>query len=115
MVVLVGGVAAATADLDTVAEALRADPVYDAPEAERTLSADGAQEVRDAVRRADTPVYVAVLPASALDAAGGDPDAVASQLAAAVDRPGTYAVVVGDSFRAGSSELPAGRCEDDGN
>ena len=33
---------------------------------------------------------------------------MASQLADAVDRPGTFGVVVGDSFRAGSSELPAG-------
>ena len=52
---------------------------------------------------------MAILPAAAADAAGGDPAEVAQQVAQAVDRPGTYAVVVGDSFRAGSSELPAGR------
>ena len=57
---------------------------------------------------ADTPIYIAVLPASTADLAGGDAAEVASQLADAVDRPGTFGVVVGDSFRAGSSELPAG-------
>ena len=64
--------------------------------------------MRDAIRAADTPIYVAVLPASAADAAGGDPAEVARQLSEAVGRPGTYGVVVGDSFRAGSSELPSG-------
>ena len=64
--------------------------------------------MRDAVRAADTPIYVAVLPASAADAAGGDPAEIARQLSEAVGRPGTYGVVVGDSFRAGSSELPSG-------
>lgn len=50
---------------------------------------------------------------SAADVAGGDPAEVASQPADAVDRRGTYGVVVGESFvgesfRAGSSELPEG-------
>ena len=64
--------------------------------------------MRDAIREADTPIYIAVLPESAADVAGGDPAEVARQLSQAVGRPGTYGVVVGDSFRAGSSELPSG-------
>ena len=58
---------------------------------------------------AGTPIYIAVLPASAADLAGGDPAEVASEMAESVGRDGTFGVIVGDSFRAGSSELPAGQ------
>ena len=108
--VAVGGMAAGAPSVvtDDVAQALQSDPVYVDPDAERALSAEEVDEVRAAIRSANTPIYIAVLPAAAADAAGGDPAEVASQLAAAVGRAGTYAVVVGDRFRAGSSELPAG-------
>ena len=107
----VGGMAAGAPAvvIDDVAQALQSDPVYVDPDAERALSAEEVDEVRAAIRSANTPIYIAVLPAAAADAAGGDPAEVASQLAAAVGRAGTYAVVVGDRFRAGSSELPAGQ------
>jgi hypothetical protein len=101
--------AASSVDLEEVAGELRSDPVYVDPDAERALDADEVEELRSAIRGADTPIYIAVLPATAADLAGGDPAEVASQLAEAVDRDGTYGVVVGDSFRAGSSELPAGQ------
>jgi hypothetical protein len=96
-------------DLDNVAASLRQDPVYVDDDAERALSEEDAERVRDAIRSAGTPIYVAVLPQRAVDVAGGDSTELASQLADAVGRPGTYGVVVGDSFRAGSSELPGGR------
>jgi hypothetical protein len=102
------GSVSASVDLDDVAEALRSNPVYVDADAERALGDDEAEELRSAVRGAGTPIYIAVLPASAADLAGGDPAEVASQLAEAVERRGTYGVVVGDSFRAGSTELPAG-------
>ena len=73
---------------------------------------DEVDDLRSAIRSADTPIYIAVLPASAADLAGGDAAEVASQLADAVGRPGTYGVVVGDRFRAGSTELPAGEAAD---
>lgn len=101
--------AAAPADVDEAADALRSDPVYVDPDAERQLSTEEADLVRAAIRDAGTPIYVAVLPDIAAGAAGGDPSEVARQLASQLGRPGTYAVVVGDSFRAGSTELPAGR------
>jgi hypothetical protein len=103
------GVASAGVDLEEVADELRSNPVYVDPDAERALTEDEVGELRSTIRGADTPVYIAVLPAAAADLAGGDPAEVASELAEAVDRDGTYGVVVGDSFRAGSSELPAGR------
>jgi hypothetical protein len=105
---LPGGTASASVDLDEVASALRSNPVYVEADAERALTDDEIDELRSVIRSADTPIYIAVLPASAADLAGGDAAEVASQLADAVDRPGTFGVVVGDTFRAGSSELAAG-------
>ena len=94
---------------DEVADALRADPVYVDPTAERALSESEAAEVREAIRDAGTPMYIAVLPAAAADSAGGDAGELASQVAESLGREGTIAVVVGDRFRAGSSELAAGQ------
>jgi hypothetical protein len=102
----------ATIDLDDIASALRREPVYVEPGAERALPDADAARLREAIIQAGTPVYVAVLPASASDAFGGDPAAVASELAEKVGLDGTYAVVVGDSLRAGSSVLPPGRAAD---
>jgi len=98
---LPGRAVSASVDLDEVATALRSDPVFVDAEAERTLTDDEMAELRSVIRNADTPIYVPVLPASAADVAGGDPAEVASQLADAVDRRGTYGVVVGESWRAG--------------
>ena len=105
---LPGGAASASVDLDEVANSLRRSPVYVEADAERALTDDEIDELRSVIRSADTPIYIAVLPASTADLAGGDAAEVASQLADAVNRPGTFGVVVGDSFRAGSSELAAG-------
>ena len=71
-----------------VGATLADDPVYIDPNAERALSDVEVDELRSAIRGANTPLYVAVLPAAAADAAGGDPAEVARQLAQAVDRPG---------------------------
>jgi hypothetical protein len=108
MVGLAAGTASASADLGEVAGALRGDPVYVDTDAERALSEGEIDDLRSAIRSANSPIYIAVLPASAADLAGGDAAEVASQLADAIRRPGTYGVVVGDRFRAGSTALPAG-------
>ena len=110
LLVLLGlpGAASASVDLDDVASSLRRNPVYVDTDAERALTDDEIDELRSVIRSADTPIYIAVLPASTADLAGGDAAEVASQLADAVDRTGTFGVVVGDSFHAGSSELAAG-------
>jgi hypothetical protein len=105
------GTAHAQNRLDTAAEALRSDPVYVDPEAERAISEAEAGHLRRAIAREDAgPLYLAVLPAAAAREAGGDSDAALLELGRAVGEPGTYAAVVGDSFRAGATEgvLPAG-------
>ncbi len=101
----------ATTVLDEAVDALRDDPVYVDSAAERSLDERQAERLRERIRSsAGAPTYVAVLPDSARDAAGGDAGGALRELALGVGRPGVYAAVIGDSFRAGSTEgvLPAG-------
>jgi hypothetical protein len=100
--------APATADaVEVAASALRSNPVYVDPSAERRLDAGEADRIRNRIQQTGAgPMYVAILPRAA--AVGGDPDETLRQLVRAVGRNGTYAVVVGDSFRATSNTLPQG-------
>jgi hypothetical protein len=100
--------ATTSTDVTEVGRALRSDPVFVDPDAERALSDDEAASLRSAIASAGTPIFVAVLPASMLDDAGGDPIALTRDVAEATDLAGTYAVLAGDSFRAGSTSLPSG-------
>jgi hypothetical protein len=94
--------------LDDVGAALRQDPVYVDGDAEQAISDEAADDLREDIADGGEPIFVAVLPASTLEAYDGDPDRAARAVADAVSVSGTYAVVVGDSFRAGSTILPAG-------
>jgi hypothetical protein len=100
---------------DTLAEAaaaLRSNPVYVDPRAERAISAAEARRLRERISAADAgPLYLAILPESAADAAGGDPDQAIASLARRVDEPGTYVGLIGDALRAGATSrriLPRG-------
>jgi len=90
--------------LARAAEALRSDAVYVDTEAERALTSEEAQRLRAQIRSANAgPIRVAILPERAKDEAGGDASAAAREIAEAVGEPGTYAVIVGSSFRAGET------------
>jgi hypothetical protein len=94
--------------VDTAAQALRSSPVYVAPNAELGNRVDAAR-VRSEIDRAGAgPVYVAVLPLAAEQEEGGSPDGVLQALHDQVGARGTYAVVVGRHFRAGSDVLRPG-------
>ena len=109
VVVVFGPASPAGADeLDDAAAALRQDPVYNDPDAERALSEPQVEELRAAIRSGDAPVYVAVLTEQAIADAGGDPDAVPGRLGELTGLRGTYAVLAGGSFRAASNALPRG-------
>lgn len=95
-------VPAQATSLEEVGASLREDPVHVDPSAERALREDEADRLRSAVRDAGTPVYVAVLPASA----ASTPEAALEQVVSATGLSGTYAVVVGDAFRVTSSVVP---------
>jgi hypothetical protein len=93
----------AQSTLTSVADELRQSPVYVDPDAERALSASETGRLRRLISSEDAgPMYIVVLPESATDAAGGDPSAVLRHIAQDLREPGTYAGVIGDSFRAGA-------------
>ncbi|HWC69414.1 MAG TPA: hypothetical protein VG478_15205 [Acidimicrobiales bacterium] len=104
--------AASTTTLDEVATALRSDPVFVDPDSEQAISDDAAQDLREDIRNGGTPVFVAIVPGTTVAEVGGDPNDVVRTIAETVRLPGTYAVVAGDSFRAGSSLLPQGRASE---
>jgi hypothetical protein len=107
---LVAAPAQAQRALESAAQALRDSPVYVDPDAERALSEREQARLRELISDSGAgPMYVAVLPASARDQAGGDPTAALREVARDVREPGVYAGVIGDSFRAGSlgTDVPA--------
>ena len=96
--------------LTEAAEALRDSPVYVHPDAERALSDREQARLRELIsERGAGPMYIAVLPDSARDQAGGDPTSALREIARDLREPGVYAGVIGDSFRAGSlgADVPA--------
>ena len=89
--------------ISEAASALESTPVYVDPDAERALTDSEVERLRAEITRRDAgPMYVVVLPASASDEAGGDPSAALREIAQELREPGTYAGVIGDSFRAGA-------------
>ena len=88
----------ATTAVDEAVDFLRSDPVFVHPDAETKISSSEADELRRRIREADAgPVFIAMLPQSA-----GNPDTVLRSIHDQMRREGTYAVVIGDRFRAGS-------------
>jgi hypothetical protein len=102
-------VAAAGPIVDRAAAALESSPVYSDPGAEKALTAAETERVRSAISaNGNGPIYVAVLPAAAADEGGGDAAGVIDALHSRLGRGGVYAVVVGSSFRAASTDLAGG-------
>ncbi|HJU03024.1 MAG TPA: hypothetical protein VJ966_17650 [Actinomycetes bacterium] len=105
LLALVAGPSAAT--VADVAEKLRESRVYRDPNAEMQVSTD---RLLDKVNGAGTPIYIAILPTDARQETGNDPDRLAAAVAEAVGRNGTYMIVSGDHYSAGSIRtLPAGQ------
>jgi hypothetical protein len=102
------GAAAAGPIIDRAVDALAGDPVYVDAGAERAIDEEEAGRLRERISEAGAgPLYVAILPAAAADEAGGSPDEALRQLIRGLRRDGTYAVVVGNAFRAGSDQVDA--------
>src|SRR5919108_5153762 len=105
LLLLAAPAAAAQDAIDQAADALRSDPVYVDPDAENGLTPSEQDELRSRIREVDAgPVYVVVLPASAANEAGGSPRGAARAVAERTGRDGTFAIVVGNDFRAGPSQ-----------
>ncbi len=108
LVVLAGPASAQTPVLDRAAQELRRSPVYVDPAAERAGQVS-AERLRERVGRGDGSLFVAVLPAAATSEAGGDVQQSVRTLMGKVGLRGTYAVLIGDSFLATSTAIPAGQ------
>jgi hypothetical protein len=108
LVGLLAGPAMAGRYVDRAASALLRDPVYVDSAARLAMPPASASAVRQRIRHASTPVYVAVLPAAALREANNDPNQLARAIASALarlGRPATVAVAVGNRTGAHSNTL----------
>src|SRR3954468_3961952 len=89
--------------IDAAVAALQTRAVYVDPDADLKIGAAEQRRLRAAIDTSNAgPVYIAILPLTAENETGGDPDGVLQALHDGLRRPGTYAVVVGRHFRAGS-------------
>jgi hypothetical protein len=94
--------------VDQAASGLRSDPIYVHPETSVVSEAE-ANRLRERIAQSGAgPFYVAIVPSGARNEAGGDATDWLRMLAEALDRRGTYAVVVDNQFRAGSNVLERG-------
>src|SRR5829696_6531024 len=97
-------------EVDQAATALADDPVYVDPDAERAIDAGDERRVEAAIADAGAgPIFLAILPAAAIGEAGGDADGLPALVRSQVGQRGTYGVIAGNSFRAGSDFLPSGQ------
>jgi hypothetical protein len=104
-VFLAGPAYAAPSDTVTKAvEGLRNDHLYVDP-AQNTLTAAQVAQVRQAVESASSDIYLAVLPAAS---SSTEADGLPKQIYDGLGKDGTYAVVAGRHFAAGSTELRSG-------
>ena len=89
--------------IDAAVAALQTNPVYVDPGAQLKIGSADEARLRRAIDTSGAgPVYIAILPQAAEEETGGDPDGVLQAIHDGLGRPGTYAVVVGRHFRAGS-------------
>ena len=101
---MLGAAAPAHADtaFDQAVSALRSgETVYVAPGADPTMTDAQAADLRARISRIGLPFHIAVLPVAS--AVGGTPDSTLKALYDAVKFPGTYALYIGNAFRAGNT------------
>src|SRR5262249_55421734 len=90
--------------IDAAVAALQTSPVYVDPTAELAVGGAEQARLRAAIDASGAgPLYIAILPLAAENDAGGNPDGVLQALHDGLKRAGTYAVVGGRHFRAGSA------------
>jgi hypothetical protein len=109
-VLLLSGPAMAGQYVDAAASGLANDPVYVSEAADPKPTAAQQDELRQKIRDAGVPMYIAVLPDAALDEAGGNVTRVAQQISQGLRQPGVYAVITNKHFGAGNTSglLPKG-------
>lgn len=92
--------------VDRAAVGLRTDPLYLAPGVDQLIPRDQADRISNRLRQATSPIFIAILPVAAISETGRDPGRLPAALyLASGQRDGTYAVLAGQQFRAGSTQL----------
>ena len=88
---------------------LRQSPVYVDQNAEEAITREEEAELERLIDSEQAgPMYVAIVPEAIKDEAGGSSSGALTAIARELGRPGTYAIVAGDEFRAGSNVLEKG-------
>jgi hypothetical protein len=93
---LAAGPAAAVTAAEVAAK-LRESPVYRDSDAEANISVN---QVRDHVSESGTPIYIAILPASARDGYGGSVTELGRAISNELRRNGSYMIISGDQYAA---------------
>ncbi|HEV7627137.1 MAG TPA: hypothetical protein VGO89_11625 [Streptomyces sp.] len=104
------GAASRADDVGDVAAALRDGPVFVDPRASGRLSGADAKALSAKIKKADKPVFVAVLPKTS----DFPPQNLLRDLRSQVGDRGVYGITLGDDFAAGAdrSVLPRGEVDD---
>ena len=90
--------------VEDAAQELRRDSVFVHPEANPSIGSDTADQLRQKINDSGEPIFIAVLPPSAIEEVGGDANALPRAVRDAVGLSGTYGVVAARSFRAASDD-----------
>ena len=102
-VIVAPGAMAETTVSDAAAALRQGESVFVAPDANPTITSAQADALRARISKIDHPYFIAILPPTAM--VNGDPTSTLRQLRQEVGLTGTYAVVVGPSFRAGDTSV----------
>ena len=86
------------------ASALRTSPVYVDESAEKAITPAQERQLEQLIDSSGAaPMYIAVMPDAIEDEHGGSADGALAAVGSNVGRAGTYALIAGNSFRAGST------------
>jgi hypothetical protein len=95
--------------VDETVRALQSSPVYVDRDAEKRISPEEERALERAIaEKGAGPMYIAIVPEAIDDEAGGSPEGAIVAIRRGLQRPGTYAIVAGNHFRAGSDVLDRG-------
>ena len=91
--------------VDETASALQTTTVFVHNDAEEPITSSQAAELQRLIGAESAgPMYIAVVPEAIMDEAGGSAEGALFEIQRALRRPGTYAIVAGNRFRAGATE-----------
>jgi hypothetical protein len=97
------------ATIGDVVSALRESPVHVDQQAEEAITPEQEAALEQDIREHKAgPLYIAIVPADITDQAGGSTEAALTEVARQHGGQGTFAIVAGDEFRAGSTVLDKG-------